>query len=71
MSYFFKLKNGTRNTALNFFGIEKFSPVFAQRLHMFQYTVSGMTAVALTPNYISISFCKYLDSEKEKYFCKP
>lgn len=49
MSYFSKLKNVTRN---NFFLIKKFSQVFAQRLHIFQFTVLGMTAVALSPNYI-------------------
>lgn len=35
-----------------FFWMKKFSQVFAQRLHIFQFTVLGMTAVALSPNYI-------------------
>lgn len=35
-----------------FLWIKKFSQVFAQRLHIFQFPVLGMTAVALSPNYI-------------------
>lgn len=53
MNFSSKLKNCKWNIGFPFyFWINKFSQVFAQRLHNFQYTILGIPAVALSPNYI-------------------
>lgn len=59
VSFSSKLKNSKWNIGFTFLGffvvfflIKKFSQVSAQKLQVFQYTVLGTPAVALSPNYM-------------------